>query len=90
MPVTHFVRDKAPLSARVAAETTDMAAVGFCGDWFIFSGDTKLVAVHSAETRSERRFTFPPRSVRCSRLFAVFAEAWRKRARFQAECFVKV
>ncbi|XP_041807474.1 tRNA (guanine-N(7)-)-methyltransferase non-catalytic subunit wdr4 isoform X2 [Chelmon rostratus] len=28
-----------------------MAAVGFCGDWFVFSCDTKLVAVHSKQTR---------------------------------------
>ncbi|XP_030284093.1 tRNA (guanine-N(7)-)-methyltransferase non-catalytic subunit wdr4-like [Sparus aurata] len=28
-----------------------MAAVGFCGDWFIFTCDTKLVAVHSKQSR---------------------------------------
>lgn len=32
---------------------TVMAAVGFCGDWFIFTCDTKLVAVHSKQSRSE-------------------------------------
>ncbi|XP_075886544.1 tRNA (guanine-N(7)-)-methyltransferase non-catalytic subunit wdr4 isoform X2 [Nelusetta ayraudi] len=28
-----------------------MAAVGFCGEWFVFSGGTKLVAVHSKHDR---------------------------------------
>lgn len=32
--------------------TTSMAAVGFCGEWFVFSGGTKLVAVHSKHDRS--------------------------------------
>uniref|UniRef100_A0A3Q3XGJ3 Uncharacterized protein n=1 Tax=Mola mola TaxID=94237 RepID=A0A3Q3XGJ3_MOLML len=31
-----------------------MAAVGFCGDWFIFSCDTWLVAVHTKQSRSDR------------------------------------
>ncbi|XP_074550381.1 tRNA (guanine-N(7)-)-methyltransferase non-catalytic subunit wdr4 [Halichoeres trimaculatus] len=28
-----------------------MSAVGFCGEWFIFSCDTKLIAVHTKEDR---------------------------------------
>lgn len=29
-----------------------MAAVGYCGEWFVFFGGTKLVAVHSKHDRS--------------------------------------
>ncbi|KAG7239121.1 hypothetical protein INR49_030001 [Caranx melampygus] len=51
--VTSPTRDKTRVARRHVwlLLTTDMAAVGFCGDWFIFSCDKKLVAIHTRESR---------------------------------------
>lgn len=55
---TKLLSSRVPLSHDTHTHTTAMAAVGFCGEWFIFTCDTKLVAVHTKQTRFDPRLTF--------------------------------
>ncbi|CAK6978444.1 tRNA (guanine-N(7)-)-methyltransferase non-catalytic subunit wdr4 [Scomber scombrus] len=38
-------------ATRTHTYTTDMAALGFCGQWFILSCDTKFTAIHTKKAR---------------------------------------
>ncbi|XP_041856856.1 tRNA (guanine-N(7)-)-methyltransferase non-catalytic subunit wdr4 isoform X2 [Melanotaenia boesemani] len=49
-PLTWFKRDT-NISLRVGSRLPAMTAVGFCGHWFLFTCDTKLVAVHTKQSR---------------------------------------
>lgn len=45
------------MNTHTHTHTTSMAAVGFCGEWFVFSGGSRLVAVHIQHSRSGTRLS---------------------------------